>query len=327
MQVAPDRSNQTGRGLRQVVLSSFAGEKALGLLEKRRDEYAARVLLHQQTLQNLTSDHQKALSEAKNALFRLRLAKAIQMWIRSERIDDDIRRIRDCAPIVPSASIDELQARAGDEAERRLDEYLLTCLDAKWTLISGYMGHSGEIDRILVGPWGIYAFEVKGDRGVACSDGSRWWMEKTNRRGDHIHTKTLSRAPDAQLNKAVKWLAGWLGRNKIDLPITRVVLFTAPDARIGAVNDADVDFVTTLREMDLGYLFDPLTKGGALAPEECERIVGLILRDHSFCEKRRRKMGTSEDGGGNDANTQASRRDDQHPSGHSSIQTRGLSRV
>lgn len=285
MQVATNSSNQAGRGLRQLVLSGFAGEKALGLLEKRRDEYADRVLLHQQTLQNFTSDHQKALAEARNALFRLRLAKAIQMWIRSERIEDDIRRIRDCTPIVPSASIDERQARAGDEAEKRLDEYLVTCLDAKWTLISGYMGHGGEIDRILVGPWGIYAFEVKGNRGVACSDGSRWWTEKLNRRGDHIHTKALSRAPDAQLNKAVKWLAGWLGRNKIDLPITRVVLFSASDARIGAVSDADVDFVTTLRELDLGYLFDPLAKDGQLAPEVCERIVGLIKRDHAFCEK------------------------------------------
>lgn len=288
MQAAPKNiPNQTGRGLRQLVLSDFAGEKAFGLLEKRHDEHAERMLSHLQTLQNLTSAHQKTLAEARNALFRLRLVKALQMWIRSERIDGDIRRIRNHAPIGPLATIEEMQAKSGEAAEKRLDEYLASCLDGKWMLISGYMGRGGEIDRILIGPWGICAFEIKGNRGVACSDGTRWWMEKRNRQGNLIGTKPLSRPPDAQLNKAVKWLAGWLERNKINIPITRVVLFTATDARIGSISNADADFVTTLMDLDLGYLFDPLAKGSALAPDVCERIVNLIRRDHAFWELKR----------------------------------------
>lgn len=268
-----------------MVLSDFAGTKASGLLQKRLGEYADRMLQYQQTVQNLTLAYQETLTEAKNALFRLRLIKAIQMWLRSERIDDDIRRIRRQAPIIPSASIDELQAKAGDDAEKRLDDYLAACLDARWTLISGYMGRGGEIDRILVGPWGVYAFEVKGNRGTVYSDGQRWWVERRNHQNQLISAKPLARAPDAQLNKAVKWLAEWLKRNKIDLPITRVVIFTASDARIGAVSDADADVVTTLRELDFGYLFDPLAKGDPLTPKVCERIIGLIKRDHAFCKK------------------------------------------
>lgn len=291
MQISPKNiPNQTGRGLRQLVLSNFAGEKAFGLHEKRRNEHVERVLSHQQTLQNLSSAYQKTLTEAKNALFRLRLVKALQIWIRSERIDDEIRRIRNHAPIGPLATIEEMQAQSGEAAERRLDEYLATCLDARWTLISGYMGNGGEIDRILIGPWGIYAFEIKGNRGVACSDGTHWWMEKRDRQSQLVSKKPLARAPDAQLSKAVRWLEGWLKRNAsgdAQTRIVRVVLFTAEDAQIGAIRNADADVVTTLSELDLGYLFDPVAKGTTMEPDVCERIIDLITRDHTFCEKKR----------------------------------------
>lgn len=276
-----------GRGLRLIVLSNFAGGKASALLIDRCKAYDAKGQAYRQSLQHLESAHKKALSTFRDAILGFRLIEAWRMWWESERVDDEIRRVSRHAPMWQAASIEEQQARTGDEAEKLLDEYLTTCLDARWTLISGYMGRGGEVDRILIGPWGVFAFEVKGNRGVVCSDGIRWWMEKRNRSGNLIGAKQLARSPDAQLNKAVKWLAGWLVRNKSELPITRVVLFTAPDARIGSIYDVDADFVTTLMDMDIGYLFDPLAKGGALAPDTCERIINLIRRDHAFWERKR----------------------------------------
>jgi hypothetical protein len=188
-----------------------------------------------------------------------------------------------------AASVEERQARAGDESERMLDEFLGFALGDQWTLIAGYSGRGGEIDRILIGPWGVYAFEIKGNRGVIHSDGSRWWVERYGKYGDLMGAKELHRAPDAQLARAVKPLQCWLDRNGVDgVGIRKVVLFAAEDALIGRVQYKEVDVVTTLRGLDLGNLFNPGPEGSRLSQQLCERIVILIQADHDFWKRKRR---------------------------------------
>lgn len=276
-----------GRGLRLITLSSFAGDRADALRQQRIQDYEMQCARQRLRLIDFSMAHDLALSRAKYSLSRFDLIEAWRSWRESRRAERAIEQLRRMAPVVRAASIDERQARAGDEAERRLDEFLAIALDDQWTLIAGYSGRGGEIDRILIGPWGVFAFEIKGNRGVIYSDGTRWWVERFDRRGNPLGTKTLPRAPDAQLAKTAGWLEGWLRRNKIDLRVGRVILFPAEDAQIGTILNADADIVTTLRELDLGYLFDPVSKGTAMDPDVCGRIANLVVRDHSFWERRR----------------------------------------
>jgi hypothetical protein len=280
-------STIVGRGLRLITLSSFAGDRADALRRQRIQDYEMQCARQRLRLIDFSMARDLALSRAKYSLSGFDLIGAWRSWRESRRAEMAIEQIRRMAPVVRAASIDERQARAGDEAERRLDEFLAVALDDQWTLIAGYSGRGGEIDRILIGPWGVFAFEIKGNRGVIHSDGARWWVERFDRRGNPLETKTLPRAPDAQLAKTAGWLEGWLRRNEIDLRVGRVILFPADDARIGAIHAANADLVATLRELDLGSLFDPSCRGSALAPVVCERIANLVVRDHSFWERRR----------------------------------------
>lgn len=276
------------RGLRLIVLSNFAGKTAEAMRHQREREYEREVVAHRMRLEVACRIRAEAWSKAKCCLSRLDLMRAWQSWRKSRLADKEIARIKAQTPVLRSASIEEDQARAGDEAERRLDGFLSEALGDQWTLIAGYHGKTGEIDRILIGPWGIYAFEIKGNRGVIHSDGTRWWVERFDRCGNPLETKTLPRAPDAQLAKTVGWLEEWLRRNGVDLRVGKVVLFTAEDARIGMVRAANVDMVTTLMELDLGdLLLAPGSKSSALAPITCEHVVKVITRDHSFWEQKR----------------------------------------
>lgn len=280
-------STTIGRGLRLITLSRFAGDRANAMRQQRIQEYDEQSEEHRARLEIACRARDLAMSDAKRSLSSLDLMRAWRSWRISRLVEKEIVRIKSRTPTIRSASIEEQQARAGDEAERRLDEFLATALGKSWTMIAGYHGRTGEIDRILIGPWGIYAFEIKGNRGVIHSDGARWWVERFDRRGNPLEMKALPRAPDAQLAKATDGLEGWLRRNGIDLGVERVILFAADDARIGTILATNAVCVTTLRDLDLGRLFNPPARGDALAPCVCERIANLIGRDHAFWEQKR----------------------------------------
>jgi len=280
-------STTIGRGLRLITLSRFAGNRANAMRQQRIREYDEQSEEHHARLEIACRARDLAMSDAKRSLSSLDLMRAWRSWRISRLVEKEIVRIKSRIPTIRSASIEEQQARAGDEAERRLDEFLATALGKSWTMIAGYHGRTGEIDRILIGPWGIYAFEIKGNRGVIHSGGARWWVERFDRRGNPLGMKALPRAPDAQLTKATDGLEGWLRRNGIDLGVERVILFAADDARIGTILATNAVYVTTLRDLDLGRLFNPSARSDALAPYVCERIVNLIGRDHAFWEQKR----------------------------------------
>lgn len=275
------------RGLRLIVLSNFAGETAEAMRQQRLREYDEQSEQYRAKLEVACQMRDHAMSEAKRSLSSLDLLKAWRSWRKSYQAEKEIARIKARTPIVRSASIEEQQARAGDEAERRLDEFLSEALGDQWTLIAGYHGRAGEIDRILIGPWGIYAFEIKGNRGVIHYDGAQWWTEKFDRRGNSLGRKVLPRAPDVQLAKAAEGLERWLRRNGVDQRIVKVVLFTAEDAVLGRIERPSVECVATLKYLDLGRLFNPASKQSALAQVVCERIANLAVRDHLFWERRR----------------------------------------
>lgn len=138
-----------GRGLRLITLSSFAGDRADALRQQRIQDYEMQCARQRLRLIDFSMARDLALSRAKYSLSGFDLIGAWRSWRESRQAERAIEQLRKAAPIARSASIEEQQARAGDEAEKRLDEYLAMCLGEKWTLIAGYSGRNGEIDRIL----------------------------------------------------------------------------------------------------------------------------------------------------------------------------------
>jgi Nuclease-related domain len=51
--------------------------------------------------------------------------------------------------------------RAGHDAEQRVADALGRTLDGDWALFRGYRNRRGEIDGLLLGPGGVFAYEVK----------------------------------------------------------------------------------------------------------------------------------------------------------------------
>lgn len=277
-----------GRGMRRIVLSDYAGQLAQELQQVRaaqQEDQNARLAAMASAVDKGRREH---VSAAKQALRRWRLLDAWRRWRQAARLQKLLREIRDYRPVPQQVSVEERQAQAGSEAERRVDVFFASALGERWTLIAGYCGPNGEIDRILIGPWGVYAIEIKGNRGVIESDGQRWLVKRYGRRGDLLDIKTLPRAPDAQLSKAVMPLQRWLDKNGVEQRITTVVLFAAEDVRIGRMDSACADVVTTLGSLDLGCLFDPESEEERLAASQRERIVRLVVKDHHHWETKRR---------------------------------------
>ena len=152
--------------------------------------------------------------------------------------------------------------------------------------MAGYCSRGGEIDRILVGPHGIAAFEVKSNKGKVYHKSGRWQVERSGRDGRSLGWKELARAPDAQVTKAVRALEQWLKRNGIDLPVVRVVLFTR--ATLASLDNPDADYIATLNGFDMRRV---LGSAPCLTANQVELIRKLICRDHAYWEQQRQKRG------------------------------------
>lgn len=278
-----------GRGMRRIVLSDYPGQLAHKLRHARVAQYEQQVAAQAAMASAFDQRRREYIGGLKQALLRLQLLQAWQQWRRVARLEKSLREIRAYKPAPLQTSVEEMQAQAGSEAECRVDAFLASALGERWTLIAGYRGPGGEIDRILIGPYGIYAIEIKGNRGVIESDGRNWWAKRYGRRGDLLEIKTLPRAPDMQLLKAATPLQRWLDKNGIEQRITTVVLFAADDTRIGRMDGSCADVVTTLDTLDLGLLFDPESDQERLTASLRERIVRLAVKDHHHWQSKRQR--------------------------------------
>jgi hypothetical protein len=172
-----------------------------------------------------------------------------------------------------------------------LDDFLQERLDNDWTLIAGCRNHKGEIDRILVGPMGVFTFEVKNHVGVIYCQGDRWWRDRFDHCGGILEFGALikdrgGRSPSQQLNEPVDHLQIRLGHLMPGERIIRIVLFTNADARLGEMSEITVDVVSTLASFDLAQLLGISTV--RLSSGQCESVCNSIEATH-----RKKRSGSS----------------------------------
>lgn len=165
----------------------------------------------------------------------------------------------------------------------------LAVLPDEWVMLRGYRNKRGETDHVLVGPHGVWAVEVKYRRVRLNVDGDRWWYEKLDSRGNVVDTGWAvdggGRSWASQVHDVAVDLATWLARNGYDIPVQTAVMLMNDSALIGRIQNLTISLVANHSK----YLLSELVQHPrTLSTQNCEEIIGLIRRDHTFHANRRR---------------------------------------
>jgi hypothetical protein len=181
--------------------------------------------------------------------------------------------------------------RAGSVAEQRVADELGRALGQEWVLFRGYRNSRGEIDGVLLGPGGLFAYEVKYHNATVYISGDAWAGEKYDNYGNLVEPRraivdrgSRGRSPSQQLNEPAGALAAWLSRRGHRVEIARVVLLTHPKARIGSSNGPTVRVVTS----PAGLLRLVQGSGVRLGAQQRAEIAEVIRRDHRHHNGSRR---------------------------------------
>ena len=137
--------------------------------------------------------------------------------------------------------------RTGSDGEQRIVEHMLDVLDAQWTIFRNLdlCNGEGDIDIVLVGPGGIWAFEVKTYTGNFKVENGRWYKETSNG-----HMARLRPGPGAQVIGNAMRLCAYLKEHGIthDSYVDRAVVMSG-DASVEVVS-AGTD-IWMLDELDV----------------------------------------------------------------------------
>jgi hypothetical protein len=198
--------------------------------------------------------------------------------------------VRKHQAILEGLAVEEAKIKSGLEGEGRLDQFLRGNLDDSWTIIAGYRAQDGEIDRILVGPKGVFAIEVKNLAGVIHCDRDRWWRDKKDRRGNVIERDVPivdngGRSPSRQINDAADSLERLLRKNGHDVRIVRGVVLANPRAELGNISGLNVHFLALVQHMDMQRVF---ARGAPLDTEQARKISVTIRLHHEWFERKER---------------------------------------
>lgn len=256
----------------EQMLAAQRGQQAAERLQ-RQTQYEQAVAAHQQLLQRLQADRQRA-----------RRRRRPLTWLKATLALRTHHRHRPVPPLPAPAGEQHLEQQivAGLHGEQLVANQLASTLDDHWTLIRGYRNRHGEIDQLLLGPTGLIAIEVKHRNATVHCNGDHWWYVKYDRYGNPVRRGGLQdrrgRSPSQQLNDPTDALEAFLASRRQQLEIDRVLIFNHPRARIGGIYRPIVHIETDARILlDLAaYVL------GDLDARRLAAIERLIIRDHHF---------------------------------------------
>lgn len=161
--------------------------------------------------------------------------------------------------------------------------------------ISGYRNRKGEIDLLIVSPWGVTAIEVKNVAGLVYTRGAEWFRDQYSKAGHLCRVGVPmndrgGRSPVQQLNAPTDLLEEMLARHGHSRAIRRVVALAHPGCQIGDI-DFDhnrVDMVANVARLDLvDFQLNRMTElyAGPLEADEIEQISALIQADFADFER------------------------------------------
>lgn len=181
----------------------------------------------------------------------------------------------------------EASIRAGHDAEQQVADDLGRALGADWVLFRGYRNRRGEIDGLLVGPRGVFAYEVKYHNATVYIRGDDWWSEKFDKYGNSVGMRApmadaRGRSPGTQISEPAAALENWLGKRGQQVAVTPVVLLTHDRARVGSSHGPSVLVETSAQ----GLLRLAGRSPAALNARQRAAIEQIIRDDHRHHEER-----------------------------------------
>ena len=193
-------------------------------------------------------------------------------------------------PIRARADDDDSIWEAGSVGEQIATNRLAGILGNEWVLLSGYYGPGGEIDRLLVGPAGVCAIEVKHLNGRVHATRDRWQMDKYDKYGNLVErgrvvANNAGLSPGQQINRAVEPLQRFLASRSAVSRIERAVVLTHERSQVGHRDDFTIDHLGLAKDLTPAKLF-PQARG--LDSAAVESVVALVQRDHAFHANRRK---------------------------------------
>lgn len=237
------------------------------------------------------TEHETRLAAARQDRDRARSAGRLLTWLRLVfAVGREKRAVARQQVIARMPTAQEEKAKAGHDAELRVEESLGRGLGDDWTLFRGYRNARGEIDGVLLGPRGLFTIEVKYHNGTVYITGDDWSSEKYDRYGNRVRERAPMRdasgrrSPSQQLIQPSAMLAERLHRRDQQVNPQCVVVLTHPNARIGRIKDPTVQIATSVRE-----LLDLVDRSPVrLDPGRLPVIADLIRRDHHYWTARKR---------------------------------------
>lgn len=268
------RAGGVGWLMRVEVLSEHPADMVTDAGEERRRTVETQLAV----MEKLKAERRRVLSEGR-LLTWLKLGSALREAKRAAV------RVQISSALPKSG---EQSARAGRNAERRVADQLAAVLDDSWILFRGYLTARGEVDKLLVGPRGVFAIEEKYWSVRVWIDGDSWTAQKVNRHGRPSGARFPfqdggGRAPSQQVSEPAGAVAGWLRRNKAGIRVTPVVLLSHPSARIVSLERPTVRVETSVSRL-VGFIEGSRS---SLDASRAAQIEQLVKRDHAFNEGKR----------------------------------------
>lgn len=189
------------------------------------------------------------------------------------------------APRMVDASREEIVWNAGGEGEQRVSGALANVLSDDWIVVSGYKNRGGEIDKILIGPAGVLAIEIKFVNGRVSCNGDKWWRDKYDKYGNLVQSNVSiadkrGRGPSAQVNDAADRLQTFLAQRCGVPRVARAVVLSHASSSIGQIQGQTVDLIATLDQLNAKNIVAVLTNG--LGQSTTQQVFALIKKDHEF---------------------------------------------
>ena len=234
------------------------------------------------------AEHQQAAVDLSD-----RLRESRHWWQLGRRIRDhrQVAAFKARTPRVDPNDVHRLaRQRAGVSAEDRVTRDLVAGLPEEGILFRGYRNRRGEVDHLVVGPFGVWAVEVKGRGVVVNVDGDRWTFEKYDRYGNRVEQGQLVDRGGRSWGRQVGDIAGdlekFLRSRGARVTVRTAVVVMHGRARLGrcfglGVTSLSVGTAGLIQRMRLGSDRPP--------PDLQQRVGDLVRRDHAFHARKRRK--------------------------------------
>lgn len=158
----------------------------------------------------------------------------------------------------------------GMQGENTLREYLNNLLSDQYTAFYNVPTGYGDIDCVVTGPTGIYAFEVKNHKGLIGYKDGRWSQIKIGRGGTAYRGSLKN--PSDQLVSGIMRLRERLSMEGINAWINGCVVFTNPETRLS------VEGLKNIKAVQIANLNQVFTQSPTVSNDKLAKIEDVICK-------------------------------------------------